>query len=99
MLLQELCISQRLPPTLWCDNIGATYLAANLVFHVQTKNVKINVHIVMEKVARKDLIIQFICTSNQLADILTSSLSTARFEFPRDYLNLCLQLVQLKGMF
>ncbi|XP_019055751.1 PREDICTED: uncharacterized protein LOC109115816 [Nelumbo nucifera] len=33
MLLTELGFSSSSPPTLWCDNLGATYLSANLVSH------------------------------------------------------------------
>jgi hypothetical protein len=33
VLLRELGIDQSRSPTLWCDNIGATYLAANPIFH------------------------------------------------------------------
>lgn len=32
-VLGELGISQMRAPTLWCDNLGATYLSANPVFH------------------------------------------------------------------
>ncbi|KAJ0702566.1 putative RNA-directed DNA polymerase [Helianthus annuus] len=32
-LLTELRVSLKTAPTLWCDNLGATYLSANPVFH------------------------------------------------------------------
>lgn len=40
-ILFEIHILQLLVPTLQCDNIGATYLFANLIFHARTKQVDI----------------------------------------------------------
>ncbi|XP_019193128.1 PREDICTED: uncharacterized protein LOC109187399 [Ipomoea nil] len=45
-LLRELGLHSGQPSTMWCDNLGATYLCANPVFHVRTKHVEIDYHFV-----------------------------------------------------
>ncbi|KAD6454838.1 hypothetical protein E3N88_09544 [Mikania micrantha] len=54
-LLRELHVSMTSVPTLWCDNLGATYLSANPVFHARTKHVEVDFHFVREKVAQRKL--------------------------------------------
>lgn len=95
-LLGELGVFIATAPLLWCDNIGATYLAANPIFHARTKHIEVDFHFVREKVARKDLHIRYISTHDQLADIFTKPLGTSRFEFLRDKLTV-LPLRQFEG--
>ena len=87
-LLTELGIRLSSSLILWCDNLGATYLSANPVFHARTKHVEIDFHFVRDKVARKDLQIQFISTKDQIADIFTKGLPSQSFHFFRDMLQL-----------
>ncbi|GJX28132.1 uncharacterized mitochondrial protein-like protein [Tanacetum coccineum] len=48
-LLNELGIRSSSTPRLWCDNLGATYLSANPIFHARTKHVEIDYYVVRGK--------------------------------------------------
>jgi hypothetical protein len=77
-LLDELGIPH--PPTVsvWCDNLGATYLSANPVFHARTKYIEVDYHFVREQVTRKQLNIRFISTKDQLVDGFTKAMSAQK---------------------
>ena len=70
-LLDELGVYQSKVPILWCDNIGATYLSANPVFHARTKHIEVDYHFVRERVAQKKLDIRIISSQDQVADGFT----------------------------
>ena len=74
--------------SLWCDNLGATYLCANPVFHARTKHIEIDYHFVRERVADKLLNIWFIPTGDQVADGFTKPLFVRQLESFRRNLNL-----------
>jgi hypothetical protein len=87
-LLAELGVPQRCPPVLWCENIGATFLSSNPVFHARYKHIEVDFHFVRERVAHK-MQIQFISSKDQLADIFTKPLPLPLFQFCRCNLNIC----------
>lgn len=70
-LLKELGIAQPRAACLWCDNIGATYLSANPVFHARTKHIEVDYHFVRERVSQGLLDIRFVPSGDQVADGFT----------------------------
>jgi hypothetical protein len=52
-LLTELGIEHPKAASLWCEDLGATYLSANLVFHVRTKHIEVDYNFVRERVVNK----------------------------------------------
>jgi histone deacetylase 1/2 len=87
-LLRELGVSQSCPLVLWCDNIGATYLSSNPVFHARTKHIEVDFHFVREWVTQKLLQIKFISSKYQFADIFMKPLPLPMFEGYRRNLNI-----------
>ena len=67
------------PPVLFCDNLSAIALSFNPVNHQRTKYIEIDVHFVRERVATNQLIVQFVSSQEQFADILTKGLSSPLF--------------------
>ena len=87
-LLQELGVIWQHVPILWCDNLGATYLMANPVFHARIKHIEIDFHFVRERVADGALEVRFISSNDQLADIFTKPATRQMLDRFRTNLNL-----------
>lgn len=87
-LLTELGVRKTQTPCLWCDNLGATYLSANPVFHARAKHIEIDFHFVRERVLKRQLEIRFIPSKDQVADGFTKPLPARAFEDFKHNLNL-----------
>ena len=77
-LLLELLVPVHSPPTQFSDNLGATYLYANIVFHYRMKHLAIDYHFVRDLVQSSELRVAHVSAGDQLADALTKSLSQPR---------------------
>ena len=69
-LLLDLCFSPSFATTIWCDNLSATYLSHNLIFHARTKHVEVDYHFFHDHVAKSKIQIRFISSRDQLSDFL-----------------------------
>ncbi|KAL2506906.1 cysteine-rich RLK (RECEPTOR-like protein kinase) 8 [Abeliophyllum distichum] len=85
-LLDELKITQTEIPRIWCDNLGASALASNPVYHARTKHIELDIHFVIDKVLAKQLVIDYVPTADQTADILTKPLMNSRHQYLRSKL-------------
>lgn len=78
-LLTELGVKLPRTPVVYCDNVGATYLCANPVFHSRMKHIAMDYHFIRNQVQAGSLRVVHVSTHDQLADGLTKPLSRAAF--------------------
>lgn len=96
-LLGELGVSLPRCPTIYCDNIGATYLSVNPVFHSKMKHIAIDNHFVRDHVTTGNFGVSYISTKDQLADILTKPLSRQLFTTLRNKIGISNGSTILRG--
>lgn len=67
------------------------------MFYACTKHIENDYHFVRYRVAQKSLIVKFLSSKYQLADVLTKPLVSVRFGYLRANLNVCPQPLGLRG--
>ena len=87
-LLNELQYSVNQVLVIYCDNIGATQLCSNLIFHSRMKHVSIDFHFIRERVKSGVLRVCHVPSDDQLVDALTKSLPRYRFELLKNKIGL-----------
>lgn len=68
-----------------------------LYLGLRTKHAEIDFHFVRDMVANGSLVIHFLSSKDQLADIFTKSLSSSRFALRWTYLNVLPVQLSLRG--
>ena len=56
-------------------------MSKNPVLHSKTKNISIKYHMLREKVAKKEIKLQYVSTKEKIADIFTKPLPKETFQY------------------
>jgi hypothetical protein len=64
---------------LMCDKSSAICLAQHPIFHRRAKRIKVRHHFLRDRIEKGDIVIKYIDTERQLADIFTKPLNASRF--------------------
>jgi hypothetical protein len=74
------------PIPIYCDNTSAISISKNPVIHSKTNHIPIKYHFLREKVAEKNIRVEYVGTKEQVADIFTKPLPREAFEHLRQIL-------------
>ena len=66
---------------IYCDNQSCIKLYKNLVFHDKSKHIDIKYHFIRDMVEKGVVKLQYVAIDEQVADVLTKSLSKVKFEY------------------
>jgi hypothetical protein len=80
MLRSEVLGRPLAPLTLYADNQGAIALACNDRFHARTKHINIRYHFIRELVEQKKILLAYVPSVSNVADILTKALASPLFK-------------------
>ena len=67
-----------------CDNQSCIKMTKNPVFHDNSKHIEIRYFYIRDMVQKGAIKLQYVSTDEQVADVLTNSLSQVKFEYFRD---------------
>ena len=72
-----------LPSTVFCNNQGAIRLSKDSTFHARTKHIDVHFHFICQTVSQNHIFLEYISTTDMIADIFTKSLSFYKFSYFR----------------
>jgi len=75
-------------PIIYCDSQSALSLAKNPVYHERSKHIDVRLNFIRDAIKDKQLSIEKIATTNNLADMLTKPLPTEKFKHSLDLVNI-----------
>ena len=85
-MLKDIGIGFTEPVIIYYDSTSTLSMSKNPVFHSKTKHISIKYHVLREKVAKKEIRLEYVSTKDQIADIFTKPLPKDTFEYLRGML-------------
>ena len=80
-MLKDIRIEISEPIVIHCDNTSIIKMSKNLVLHSKTKHNSIKYHTLREKVADKEIILEYVNMKEKIADIFTKPLPKETFQY------------------
>ena len=68
-MLKDIVIEYLEPVIIHCDNTSTMSMSKNPVLHSKTKHISIKYHVLREKVAEKEIRLEYVNTKEQIANI------------------------------
>ncbi len=97
-LLQEIMPQVPVEPAvLYCDNQAAIAISKNDVHHDRTKHINIRYHFIRETIVNKEIEVEWVQTSDQLADVLTKPVGRNRLTHLRERIMGSQKAMDLEG--
>lgn len=87
-LLSEIAPDIEQGPLFYMDNQSAIKIVKNPEFHKRTKHIDVRFHFIREKYERKEFVLEYVSSNEQLADVFTKALARNKFEFFRNKMNI-----------
>ena len=88
-LLKDIGYEQKVAMKLYCDNKSTIEIANNPVQHDYTKYVKIDRHVIEEKIEDGINVFPFVKSEQQLDDMLTKAVASKALKNSLDKLGMC----------
>ena len=95
-ILKDMKQCQTTPTILFCDNLSAIAMTKNPVFHNRSKHIELRHHFIRELASRGEIELAFCKTGDQVADIFTKPIPTAKFLYFREKLGV-IDFSKLRG--
>jgi hypothetical protein len=87
-LVGDLLATEPATPAILVDNMSAIQLCKNPVFHDRSKHIDVRYHYIRDCIDRGQLTVEFVRSSDQLADIFTKALGRVKFQELRERIGL-----------